>query len=95
MSKIIGAAVGAIVLAMAAPTPISAQNGHGKGIVCTPAEELGVEPGNPGEVIQDLRDTLPGNLTPPEIADLAGYDSVGDAITTDCATPGRPKGNND
>jgi hypothetical protein len=92
VSKII-CTVGVIVLAMVASAPLSAQNGNG--IVCTPAPGLGVEPGNPGKVIQDLRDVLSDNPTPPEVAEFAEYESVGDAITTDCATPGRPRGNSD
>ena len=90
MSKFVCATIGAIGLAIAAAVPASAQNGNGKGIVCVPDPSLGVEPGRPGKVIQDLRDTLQGDPTPPEIADAAGYDSVADAITTDCFTPGRP-----
>ena len=87
--------LGGIALAAAGPALAGngENNGNAGGIVCTPNPALGVEPGRPGEVIQDLRAVLPGDLTPPEVADLAGYASVGDAINSDCSTPnGNPGG---
>jgi hypothetical protein len=96
MQRMLLVIAGGIIMGLLPAGPVAAKKDGEPAIVCNPNPQLGVAPGNPGQVIQDLRDSpvvqeaLGPDSTPPEIADLAGYDSVGDAITTDCTTPGRP-----
>jgi hypothetical protein len=85
MRNIIYPVAGVVVLGLAMAGPAVA--GNGNGIVCEGPDWGGT--GNPGQVLQQLWERL--DLTPPEIAEMRGWESVGEAIETNCTTPGGPK----